>query len=92
MSTIKTICKNNRYSWLDLRRDDSYPQRKNPDEDRDLGGYRSGPGVIAVENDVLITAMFLGAGLLASVMIPGLLVMWDRVLDHRGSTREIQGK
>ena len=25
---------------------------------------------------------FLGAGLLAYVVIPGLLVIWDRVLDH----------
>ncbi len=35
-----------------------------------------------VSNEVLITAGFLGAGLLAYVIIPGLLVMWDRVLDH----------
>jgi hypothetical protein len=41
-----------------------------------------------MENEVLITGMFLGAGLLASVVIPGLLVIEDhRVLDHmvRGS-------
>jgi hypothetical protein len=37
-----------------------------------------------MENEVLITAAFLGAGLLAYVIIPGLLVMWDRVLDHMG--------
>jgi hypothetical protein len=35
-----------------------------------------------MENETLITGMFLGAGLLAYVIIPGLLVMWDRVLDH----------
>ena len=35
-----------------------------------------------MESDVLITGMFLGAGLLAYVVIPGLIVMWDRVLDH----------
>ena len=33
-----------------------------------------------MENEVLITAGFLGTGLLAYVIIPGLLVMWDRVL------------
>ena len=35
-----------------------------------------------MDNEILITAAFLGAGLLAHVIIPGLLVMWDRVLDH----------
>jgi hypothetical protein len=35
-----------------------------------------------VDNEILIMAAFLGAGLLAYVIIPGLLVMWDRVLDH----------
>ena len=35
-----------------------------------------------VENEILITVLFLGSGLLAYVVIPGLLVMWDRVLDH----------
>jgi hypothetical protein len=40
-----------------------------------------------MESDVLITAMFLGAGLLAYVVIPGLLVMWDRVLEHIGGTQ-----
>lgn len=42
--------------------------------------------MIAMENEVLITGMFLGTGLLAYVVIPGLLIMWDRVLDHMGST------
>lgn len=37
-----------------------------------------------MENEVLITAIFLGAGLLAYVIIPGLLVIWDRVLDYMG--------
>jgi len=45
--------------------------------------------VNVMENEVLITGMFLGAGLLAYVVIPGLLVMWDRVLDHMGDE---QGK
>ena len=35
-----------------------------------------------VDNEILITAAFLGSGLLAYAIIPGLLVMWDRVLDH----------
>jgi hypothetical protein len=42
--------------------------------------------VNVMENEVLITGMFIGAGLLAYVVIHGLLVMWDRVLDHMGST------
>lgn len=34
-------------------------------------------------DDLLLTAtIVLGAGLLAYVLIPGLLVMWDRVFDH----------
>jgi len=36
-------------------------------------------------NEILIMAGFLGSGLLAYVIIPGLLVMWDRVLDHMES-------
>jgi len=35
-----------------------------------------------MENEVLITGIFVGSGLLSYVIIPGLLVMWDRVLDH----------
>ena len=35
-----------------------------------------------MENEILLTAIFIGAGLLAYVIIPGLLVIWDRVLDH----------
>ncbi len=65
--------------------------RCHPDQGGDLGRHRSGPGVIVVENEVLITGMFLGAGLLAYVVIPGLLVMWDRVLDHMGE-EPLQGK
>ena len=38
-----------------------------------------------MENEILITVIFVGAGLLAYVIIPGLLVMWDRVLDHMES-------
>jgi hypothetical protein len=35
-----------------------------------------------MDNEILIMAAFLGAGMLACVIIPGLLVIWDRVLDH----------
>ncbi len=35
-----------------------------------------------MDNEIIIVAVFLGAGLLAYVIIPGLLVTWDRVLDH----------
>ena len=35
-----------------------------------------------VDNEILTIAIFLCAGLLAYVIIPGLLVMWDRVLEH----------
>ncbi|MDD5024582.1 MAG: hypothetical protein WC406_06210 [Methanoregula sp.] len=35
-----------------------------------------------MDNEILITGAFLGAGLLAYVIIPGMLVIWDRVLDH----------
>jgi hypothetical protein len=38
-----------------------------------------------VENEIIIMGAFLGTGLLAYVIIPGLLVMWDRVLDHMES-------
>ncbi|GAB6286536.1 MAG: hypothetical protein STSR0009_27370 [Methanoregula sp.] len=35
-----------------------------------------------VDNEILIIGAFLGSGMLAYVIIPGLLVMWDQVLDH----------
>lgn len=53
---------------------------------------RSGPArtrspplreVMAMENELIITRAFPGGGLLAFVIIPGLLVIWDLVLDHR---------
>lgn len=34
-----------------------------------------------MEQSVLIVAIFTGAGLLAYVIIPGLVLLWDRVLD-----------
>jgi hypothetical protein len=38
--------------------------------------------VMKMETEVQITLLFLGAGILAYVIIPGLLVIWDRVLDY----------
>jgi len=37
---------------------------------------------MSMDNELIITGAFLGAGVLTYVIIPGLLVMWDRVLDH----------
>jgi hypothetical protein len=37
---------------------------------------------MTMENEVLITAIFVGAGVLSYIIIPGLLVIWDRILDH----------
>ena len=38
--------------------------------------------MMMMDNELIITGAFLGAGLLSYVIIPGLLVVWDRVLDH----------
>ena len=42
-----------------------------------MGGHRSGTGLIrrmmSMDNELIITGAFLGAGLLAYVIIPGLL-------------------
>jgi len=35
-----------------------------------------------METEVQITMVLVGAGLLAYIIIPGLLVIWDRVLDY----------
>src|SRR5208337_3623901 len=59
--------------------------RRHPDPDRDLGRQRTGAWmrqVDTMDSELIITGAFLGTGLLAYVVIPGLLVMWDRVLDH----------
>lgn len=37
-----------------------------------------------MENEVFITAIFVIAGMFAYIIIPWLLVMWDRMLDHMG--------
>jgi len=34
-----------------------------------------------MEQSVMIVAIFVGAGLLAYVIVPGLIIIWDRVLD-----------
>jgi hypothetical protein len=45
-----------------------------------------------VDNECLIMALFLCAGSLAYVIIPGLLVMWERMLDHmEDSANRVQG-
>lgn len=41
-----------------------------------------------MDNELILTLAFLGTGLLAYVVIPGLLVMWDRVLDHMEASEE----
>lgn len=41
-----------------------------------------------MDNEILLTLAFLGTGLLAYVVIPGLLVMWDRVLDHMEASEQ----
>ena len=52
------------------------------DKGRDVG--RLGPGaclkVTGMGNELIIIGAFLEAGLLAGVVIPGMLVIWDRVL------------
>jgi len=41
-----------------------------------------------MDNEIILAGAFLGTGLLAYVVIPGLLVMWDRVLDHMETHEE----
>jgi hypothetical protein len=41
-----------------------------------------------METEIVLVGAFLGTGLLAYVIIPGLLVMWDRVLDHIETNEE----
>ncbi len=42
-----------------------------------------------MDNEIIIMGAFLGAGVLSYVIIPGLLVMWDRVLDHMEDTKKV---
>jgi hypothetical protein len=41
--------------------------------------------VEAMDTSVIVTAILVGAGLLAYVVIPGLILLWDRVLDAVGN-------
>jgi hypothetical protein len=41
-----------------------------------------------METEIVLVGAFLGTGLLAYVIVPGLLVMWDRVLDHMETNEE----
>jgi len=41
-----------------------------------------------VETEVLIVLIFVGGGLLAYVVVPGLIVVWDRVLDFVGEKKQ----
>ncbi|MFZ1898546.1 hypothetical protein [Methanoregula sp.] len=45
-----------------------------------------------MDTSLIITGSFLGTGLLAYVVIPGLLVMWDRMLDHMEQSGEPEKK
>ena len=38
--------------------------------------------MMPMDTELIIVGAFLGTGLLAFVIIPGLMVIWDRVLDH----------
>ena len=39
-------------------------------------------GATIMETEVQVTLLFVGAGILTYVVIPGLLVIWDQVLDY----------
>ncbi|MDD4484504.1 MAG: hypothetical protein PHD55_09070 [Methanoregula sp.] len=41
-----------------------------------------------MDTTLIVTGAFLGTGLLAYVIVPGLLVMRDRVLDHMEKSEE----
>ena len=41
-----------------------------------------------METEVLIVLIFVGGGLLAYVVVPGLIVVWDRVLDFVGEKKQ----
>ena len=45
-----------------------------------------------METELILVGAFLGTGLLAYVIVPGLLVMWDRVLDHMEHSEETEKK
>jgi len=41
-----------------------------------------------MDTELVLVGAFLGTGLVAYVVVPGLLVMWDRVLDHMEHSEE----
>ena len=41
-----------------------------------------------MDTELVLVGAFLGTGLVAYVIVPGLLVMWDRVLDHMETSEE----
>ena len=41
-----------------------------------------------MDTELVLVGAFLGTGLVAYVIVPGLLVMWDRVLDHMEHSEE----
>jgi len=41
-----------------------------------------------MDTELVLVGAFLGTGLVAYVIVPGLLVMWDRVLDHMETNEE----
>jgi len=41
-----------------------------------------------MDTELVLVGAFLGTGLVAYVIVPGLLVMWDRVLDHMETNQE----
>jgi len=41
-----------------------------------------------MDTEIILTGAFLGTGLIAYVLVPGLLVMWDRILDHMETNEE----
>jgi len=43
-----------------------------------------------MDTELVLVGAFLGTGLVAYVVIPGLLVMWDRVLDHMETNEEMK--
>ena len=63
-------------SWGWLRRGQT-PSLRWPDRHAVWTGLL----VTTMEQSVMIVAIFVGAGLLAYVIVPGLIIIWDRVLD-----------
>lgn len=41
-----------------------------------------------MDNEILIVLIFVGGGVLSYVLVPGLIVIWDRVLDYVGGKND----